>query len=147
MHVELDIGCPPGWLVHDHPGAGVALAFTGPAPTASGLPPTITVAVEPADGRELSDLRDSRRSEVRCLLTGARVEDDGLTDLAGRRAAHLRLTHSVGGHVLAAELWTWLHRELAWTVTASVDRDLRDEHAALFRHVAGSWRDGSTGFG
>lgn len=140
MRVDLDLGAPPGWRVHEAPATGVGLALTGPVPTPSGLPPTITVGIEHPHVPDVGELCDTQRAEACSLLEDATVQEEGLVMLTGRQAAYLRLVHTLDGHALSAELWTWLDDRLAWTVTATVDRDQWGEYSALFEQVADSCR-------
>lgn len=131
------IAVPSGWERLHHPVAGVPLVMAARRRPASGVLPSMAVAVaELGSGWSRAGYLGGLRDELICGLDGGVVEDDDAVELDTGEVSYLRVAHRSGEAELVSEVWVWLCGGRAWSVSGTVDRRDYADYCDVFEGVA-----------
>jgi hypothetical protein len=134
------IAVPPGWERVARPAPGVALLMGARRRPASGVLPSMAVAVvDLAPDRARAAYLGRLRDELTAGLDGAEVEDEDSFELDGAPVDYLRLAHRSDDRHLVSEVWVWLTDGRAWSVSGTVDRRDYADWCDVFEGVAATF--------
>ena len=131
------IAVPSGWERLDDPVAGVPLVMAARRRPASGVLPSMAVAVaELGPGWSRADYLGELRDELASRLDHGVVEDEDALELDSGEVSYLRVGHRSGEAELVSEVWVWLCGGRAWSVSGTVDRRDYAHYCDVFEGVA-----------
>ena len=134
------IAVPPGWERVADPVPGVALLIAARRGPASGVLPSMAVAVaDLAPSWSRAGYLDRLRAELSGGLDDADIEDEDCFELDGGPVDYLRLAHRHEGRHLVSEVWVWLTEGRAWSVSGTVDRRDFVDWCDVFEGVAATF--------
>ncbi len=134
------IAVPPGWERVADPVPGVALLIAARRRPASGVLPSMAVAVaDLAPGRSRAGYLDGLRAELASGLEDADIEDEDFFELDGGAVDYLRLAHRHEDLHLVSEVWLWVTEGRAWSVSGTVDRRDYADWCDVFEGVAATF--------
>ena len=137
------IAVPPGWERVSDPAPGVALLMGARRCPASGVLPSMAVAVvDLASDLSPAAYLERLRDELTAGLDGAEVEDEDSFELDGAPVDYLRLAHRSDERHLVSEVWIWLTDRRAWSVSGTVDRRDYADWCDVFEGVATTFDPG-----
>ena len=131
------IAVPSGWERLTDPVPGVPLVMAARQRPASGVLPSMAVAVaELGSGWSRSAYLGELRDELTASLDGGVVEDEDALELDTGEVSYLRVAHRSGATELVSEVWVWLCAGRAWSVSGTVDRCDYADYCDVFEGVA-----------
>lgn len=137
---EVRMAVPPGWERFPDPVPGVALLIAARRRPASGVLPSMAVAVaDLAAGCSRAGHLDALRAELAGGLDDADIEDEDTFELDGDQVDYLRLAHRHEDRHLVSEVWVWLTAGRAWSVSGTVDRRDYADWCDVFEGVAATF--------
>ena len=131
------IAIPAGWeRLHD-PVAGVPLVMAARRRPASGVLPSMAVAVAAlGSGWSRAGYLGGLRDELASSLDHGVVEDEDALELDTGEVSYLRVAHRSAEAELVSEVWVWLCGGRAWSVSGTVDRRDYADYCDVFEGVA-----------